>query len=591
MFANLELFLQEKDVYRQKIEEIKSSSSSNEELEKRLGEAEESFKGQVRKYLSSAINVLNTTFQCQYSIYKVGKDFDVNFQVVETNIRKTRSEVIAEMEAFKTQAASMTLTNDQITKINIAMEVLLTYSDDATDQVDENKEAFLSEAKVTATSIIEAPTRENNAFEPAPSQEPSFNPYANQPIEVDSGFKNPEYEKKTLVDPFASIYGGESVSPNAIPEATPDFGAPMSSTNFNNSVATPPNTSDAMSIFGTGISTSSQQNSVPTESMQTFSTPPNSYGSNGYSASMSNAMPTNSFNNNSMTQMSANNNLGTSSVPPTSAIGVGISSPSSYSTNVEGDTNSQVTSNQEPESLALIEEQKVKKESAFIVSKIMKGILRLPITTLLFLGIIVLIFFGLDKANLMEEITELLGDYMIYAELALILFIALIGSSTVLDAIATKTKYISKHAMTSLVFFSGATYGLAKLVPYLVSDVLIDIIDSDILEQVPEYFAYYLALSFFIGTFVWLFSFLRTDKKVLKKKRLNIIEMLGSLLCIYTIIIPAIMLGCEWCGLSIVLEKASFIYSYDYCDWIIIIASFVLGLIMLLFSKIEEKKL
>lgn len=588
MFANLELFLQEKDVYRQKIEEIKSSTSSNEELEKRLAEAEETYKGQVRKYLSSAINVLNTTFQCQYSIYKVGKDFDVNFQVVETNVRKTRSEVISEMEAFKTQAASMTLTNEQITKINIAMEVLLTYSDDATDQVDENKEAFLSEAKVTATSIIETPTRESNAFEPAPSQELSFNPYANQPIEVDSGFKNPEYEKKTLVDPFASIYGGENVSPNAIPEATPDFGNPIPNTNFNNSVPAT-NPTDAMSIFGAGIATTSQQNSAPIENMQTFSNPMNSYENNGYNVSMNTP---DSLASNSMSQISVNSNLGASNVSAPSTPGVGISPTNSYPTNSGNvDINSQVTTNQESETLVLSDEQKEKKETAFIISKIMKGIFRLPITTLLFLGIIVLIFWGLDKANLMDEITELLGEYMIYAEFALVLFIALIGSSTVLDAIATKTKYISKHAMTSLAFFSVATYGLVKLVPYLVNDVLVDMVDSEILLQVLVYFPYYLALSFFIGTFMWIFSFLRTDKKILKKKRLNIIEMIGCLWCVYTIIIPAVMLGCEWCNLPIVSEKVSVIYDYANCDWIMIIASFVLGLIMLLFSKIEEKKL
>ena len=66
MFANLELFLQEKEVYRQKVEEIKASAQNPEELSKLLIEAEEHFKGEVRKYLTSAITVINTNFGCQY---------------------------------------------------------------------------------------------------------------------------------------------------------------------------------------------------------------------------------------------------------------------------------------------------------------------------------------------------------------------------------------------------------------------------------------------------------------------------------------------------------------------------------------------
>ncbi len=566
MFANLELFLQEKEVYRQKVEEIKASAQNPEELSKLLIEAEEHFKGEVRKYLTSAITVINTNFGCQYSIYKVGKDFDVNFQVVETNVRKTRSEVIAEMEEFKKQAVGMDLTNEQITKINLAMEVLLTYSDDATDKVDENKEAFLKEAQVKATSIIEAPTRENNAFEPAPSQEPNFNPYANQPIEVDNGFKNPEYEKKTLVDPFASIYGGANVSPNEIPEATPDFGVPNPPTNMNmnNSLG------DAMSIFGPGIttSTSNQSNTMSNPQQNVSQIPVNNNYNNGLNPMSNNVnanvMPTNAVN--------APNNF--NNVTPTGAIANAAPEKT----------------NETEDSLVLVDELNVPKESACIVSKLLKGILRLPITTLLFLGIILLIFWGMNKANWMGEIEELLGDYLIYAELALSLFIALIASSTVIDSIASKTKYISKHAMASLTIFSGVTYGLTLLMPYLMENVLVDKLDADIIFEVAIYFAYYLALSFFVGTFMWLLSFMRTKKEYLKK-RLNIFEILGALANIYTLIIPAVIVGCSWCQVTVVGEKVAFLYDYENFQWIVMIASFVLGLIMILFSKLEEKKL
>jgi len=38
-------------------------------------------------------------------------------------------------------------------------------------------------------------------------------------------------------------------------------------------------------------------------------------------------------------------------------------------------------------------------------------------------------------------------------------------------------------------------------------------------------------------------------------------------------------------------EKVAFLYDYENFQWIVMIASFVLGLIMILFSKLEEKKL
>ena len=75
------------------------------------------------------------------------------------------------------------------------------------------------------------------------------------------------------------------------------------------------------------------------------------------------------------------------------------------------------------------------------------------------------------------------------------------------------------------------------------------------------------------------------------KKRLNIFEILGALANIYTLIIPAVIVGCSWCQVTVVGEKVAFLYDYENFQWIVMIASFVLGLIMILFSKLEEKKL
>ena len=83
---------------------------------------------------------------------------------------------------------------------------------------------------------------------------------------------------------------------------------------------------------------------------------------------------------------------------------------------------------------------------------------------------------------------------------------------------------------------------------------------------------------------------MRTKKEYLKK-RLNIFEILGALANIYTLIIPAVIVGCSWCQVTVVGEKVAFLYDYENFQWIVMIASFVLGLIMILFSKLEEKKL
>jgi len=607
MFANLELFLQEKEVYKSKVEELKNSIQDPQELNKKLEEETEKFKGRVRKYLSSAISTINTNFQCQYSIYKIGKDVDANFHVVETNVKKNRSEVIADMEEFKKQAASLTLSNSQITKINVAMEVLLTYCDEEEGPIDETKENFLNNSKVVATSIIDKP-KQTSALPPEQPSEPNFNPYANQPIDTTPA---PVQEKKPLVDPFANIYGGDSsapISPDAIPMASPDFVDPQSQPPV---VPTPmPNTNmnpnptaifgqEAASNFAPANYNNSMNNMYPQnqsfDNTQSFQQPmttmnpdysQNNYMANSYGGNLNQSY----YDNNAMMNQSYNT-MNMNALPGMVA-GSASSNSYSYALNSENiDSRVQAITGQNLNGNPDEMNQDPQKGLACIISKILKGFLRIPITSLLFLGIVMLIFWGLDKANLLQEIGKTLGDYMFYAEFAVVLFLTLIGASTVLDSMAAKTKYISKHAIASLTIFSGTFYGLQKLVPMLTNDILTDMVDSEILIQVAFYFLYYVAIAYFISSFVWLISFMRTDKTVLKRKRLNLVEMVGSLWCVYTLVLPAISVGCQACGLDIWNDKLGIIYSYDNFEWIVIIASFVLSAGILLFSKLEEKKL
>ena len=222
MGQELGLFFQEKNVHAQKLQEINDTFTNPEELARKQAEEEERFKGQVRKFLPAALSTIKMIFQTEYSLYKVGKDFSSEFNVIETNIKKTKTEIVEEMNQFLEQASTMNLQADQLNALNIAVDVIVTYTDDAPEH-DEHKSDFIQYAKVTASSIITKPTVEQNAFIPVkPEVDPnSFNPYANQPIDVDaqSGFTDPSYNRKTIEDPFASLYSG---APPPMPIPTPE---------------------------------------------------------------------------------------------------------------------------------------------------------------------------------------------------------------------------------------------------------------------------------------------------------------------------------------------------------------------------------
>ena len=223
MGQELGLFFQQKNIHAQKLQEISDNFTNPEELAKKQAEEMERFKGQVRKFLPAALSAIKMIFETEYSLYKVGKDFSSEFNVIETNIKKTRPEIIDELEEFMQQASTMGLPEDQLNYLYVAVDVIATYTDDA-PEYDEHKNDFIHNAKVTASSIITKPTRENNAFIPVkPEADPnSFNPYANQPIDVDaqSGFSSPEYNRKTINDPFASLYNGAAP---VVPIPTPDL--------------------------------------------------------------------------------------------------------------------------------------------------------------------------------------------------------------------------------------------------------------------------------------------------------------------------------------------------------------------------------
>ncbi len=699
MFTNLELFTQDKSVYKQSLVELESQPLNDLEKNNRKVELEENFKAKVRKYLPSALDVLKNTFQVQYSIYKVGKDFDANFHVVETNVRKTKQEVIADMEQFKSMAASMTLTNDQIMKINLAMDVLLTYSEDAAETTDVTKDSALEHSKVMASSIVAAPTRENNAFTPAPSETPvNFNPYANQPIVVDNGFKNPESYTESIVDPFKSLYGDSSTGgmtpveqpmeehKSFITEPIEEHKAFFSDPVPNDSTPVPNNNpSSDLSIFG--VSSPMRENTVPSMmnnnsmNMAEQSSPMGvvmmpsmnvgtSLSNNGMGMPISSPAPI-EMNNNSNFSMNYNSNMmdngnGMASNPyPNSGMnfsnhemnnmgmvndmnmpngnmmGSNMGMPNTMNMSNMGMTNNMnmpngnmmgnnmnMENNQmgnnmgmnnrnmpnpgmNPQNngypngnnnfqngVSLPEEynsqgtallgdtERARIDNRYIISKLITGALTIPLAVILTTVISIAVVYGLDKTGLSVKLAENFGDYVTWIAVAMIVVMSFIASSSVLDPVAKKTRYVGKYMSAALCVYSGVLFLLIRYLPEILSHFVKDSLSG--LFTLTIYVGLFTIYGFLIGTFLILGAFLRTESDGRVKK--NIFEILGTLWSLYTLFIPTVLIALTMFKVEDIVSKVAVIYDYSNAFWIIVIVSFLLPVPICLMNFMEERK-
>lgn len=191
MFTDLNEYYKDKDDY---LKEVVSLEISNGEIDeetkakqdKEKDKLKDKFKDKIRKYIPTCLNHINTMFNIKYSIYKVGKDFDSSFNVIETNVKKTKEDIINELNYY----LSIT-TNDaeSIEKLKLVMDILTTYVD---DKIDEEKERTLNNSTIVNSSIItNVPVmqmKENNMDDP--STQFNYNPYAGQAYGVESGISN-----------------------------------------------------------------------------------------------------------------------------------------------------------------------------------------------------------------------------------------------------------------------------------------------------------------------------------------------------------------------------------------------------------------
>lgn len=223
MFVDLGTFVNEKEVYNQKVNELKSTIINPDELEKALAEEKTKFKSNMRKYLPTAISVIKNIFKCDYSLYKIGRDVDANFNTIETNVNKTQTEIATEMNQFVQQANGMGLSAEDINKLNLSIDIIMNYVDDTAIVEDQNKAFYLNHSKVVASSLDLPVTQK--VQESVVQSTVQYNPYANQPLNLNSQVAQTtemsQNTNGTLVDPFANIYNGTVAQNNVSQPATP----------------------------------------------------------------------------------------------------------------------------------------------------------------------------------------------------------------------------------------------------------------------------------------------------------------------------------------------------------------------------------
>ena len=151
MFADLELFKDERQKFYDSIREVNESNFTDKDV--RIRELNVKFRDDIRKYLPTCLNIINTNYNCHFSIYKTGKDYDANFNVIETSVKKTRGEIECELTNYRSLLNVTALSEREQSQLDLATEIILMYVDDPTEPKKE-PDPYLENAKPIASSIV-----------------------------------------------------------------------------------------------------------------------------------------------------------------------------------------------------------------------------------------------------------------------------------------------------------------------------------------------------------------------------------------------------------------------------------------------------
>lgn len=202
MFSDISVYNSDVKKFYEDLKEVEDKYlPDSPERESRIKEVNDKFRDKIRKYLPTCLNIINTNFNCKYSLYKVGKDYNASFKVIETNVKKTKEEVESELNNLKNSIDMNSLSQSVQSEINLACEILITYVDDGSKPKYSND--FLQASEPVASSIItNTPVMSEQSVEQKMSEDTSiqYNPYANQPIEFENDGNFSSLNDKPLID-------------------------------------------------------------------------------------------------------------------------------------------------------------------------------------------------------------------------------------------------------------------------------------------------------------------------------------------------------------------------------------------------------
>lgn len=187
MNTDINLYLNDRQKFYDELKE--ANLLSEEDKVKQIKDIISKYKDKLRKYLPTCLNIVNSNYGCQFSLYKIGKDFDSSFKVIETNVKKTRQEVEYELANYRNMIDFNALSEATKNDLNLATEILAIYVDDLGNTNSEKME-YLANKPVKASSIItnvpkmsQASIEQNND-----NMNTQYNPYANTPIKLNEDF-------------------------------------------------------------------------------------------------------------------------------------------------------------------------------------------------------------------------------------------------------------------------------------------------------------------------------------------------------------------------------------------------------------------
>lgn len=190
MFTDIQAYKVDLKKYYEELQKVVLS----EESEKQKKELDSIFKDKVRKYLPTCLNIVNTNFNCKFSLYKEGKDYDSAMRMVDTKVKKTKEEVENELNYYYSNMSNSIAPNEK-PNLDLALEILKVY-------VDDNFYNNITQSKYLNEAVsMQVESNPGDTFKPAANNlipkttdEIQYNPYAGQPI--DYGNNNQVTESK-----------------------------------------------------------------------------------------------------------------------------------------------------------------------------------------------------------------------------------------------------------------------------------------------------------------------------------------------------------------------------------------------------------